>query len=95
VNYGIKWTATPPIWATKLHFSGDQVTTNASGDVGIKVPGAKGWSRVVGSFQGSNQGKKSYGEFFTNKTPSALLAACGSSGGLHSLTITTGRISLS
>lgn len=90
----IKWTITPVIANTTLMFSGFTSANNAAGDAGYTEPNVGGTASVTGSYPGTNGGATSTGSLYTNQTSAQILTTCGSTGGVASLAVTTGKLNL-
>ena len=85
----VKWAPAGKINPTTASFSGYSVATNAQGDEGFSLPNSGGTGSTAGSYaQSSGVTATAY----SNETSSQLASACGSSGGLKTLKLTSGSI---
>jgi len=93
-TFPVVWTSSPAANSSTVGFSGDSPAV-VGGKAAFKLPNTGGTSAVSGSFPGSNAGATSHGEGITAQTPGALLAPCSTSGGLKTIKIVKGNLTLS
>ncbi len=72
---------------TTLDVGGEQLVTNASGDLGLSLPGTGGSLGATGSFGASPPGGGSVA-LFTPETPAAVQTSCATKRGLTRLALT-------
>lgn len=85
-TFEIKW-APGKVGKSVVSFSSETPSSDSSGDEGFSLSGGS----VTGSFAGSETAS---GTAYTNQTATQLASECGSSGGLKTLTITSGSITI-
>ena len=71
---------------TVVHYGGEQLVTNGSGDEGFALPGGTQSSTSTGSFAGSSMDDRS-ATGYSSLTPSAIDNACKQKHGVKSLTL--------
>ena len=72
-------------------FSGFAVTSDDNGDPGFAFPGVGHEAKIVGSFDGSDDGALSVASVFTHERPNEILRRCSLSG-LTSIEIVSGQV---
>jgi hypothetical protein len=84
------------VHASVVAFSGYAiVSAPTTADVGFSLPGSGGTATVTGSFAGTDKGAKSTATIYSTMTPTQALAACAAAGGLVSLSLAAGSVTLS
>jgi len=71
------------------------VNSPGTGDAGFQLPGSGGTAGVSGSFAGSDDGATSHGAIYTDLPAAQVLSSCAAPGGLASLTLASGSVTLS
>jgi hypothetical protein len=93
VAVAVTW-APNSIHASVASFSGYAIVPDAAGHIGFSLPGSGGTVTVAGSFAGSDNGAASKASTFSDQTTAQLLATCGTTAGVASLTIASGSVTL-
>lgn len=89
VKVTVVWTPAT-VRPTVVSFSGYKVAANASGEYGFTLPDTGGSATVTGSFAGPTASAATY----SNSTAAQIAAACGSSAGLTTLSLSSGSFSI-
>jgi hypothetical protein len=87
------WSPTT-IHPSTIDISGYSIGVSPSGGGGFTLPNKGGTSKVSGSFAGDDHGASSTSAIYSDQGVGQLVSACASAGGLSSITVTSGHLSL-
>ena len=79
---------------SSTRISGYSIGVSPTGGGGFTLPNKGGTTTVTGSFAGTDHGASSSSAIYSDESAGQLIAACGSSGGLTSIAVSSGHLTL-